>query len=288
MQTPLVVAVVMGVLEASAAAQVAPEPVPDPANGPGFMTIDRGDATSRAGGELSYLFPRSNTGTSLTAMRFDLHGQYLDPRGFGGYGQLPISYLRESAAGMSDSASAIGDVEVGGLYVAKVNPNVAAVIRVGLTLPTAPADQKSLAANIIGELTRLDDLYQFIPKGTSARISVSPLFRQGQLFARLDVGIDTNLSADNSVSNVENIARVNAGVGYDAGNVALTAESVNLHSSGNSGSGTGSSWLNAGAVGARMNAGAVEPYAAFVFPLDHDTHQFMSAAITLGIETRLR
>jgi hypothetical protein len=287
MATALWVGVVVAMFEATASAQVAPEPPSDPAASPGFMTLDRGDASSRAGGEIAYMVLNNNTpGVSATPLRFDVHGQYVDHSGFGGYAQLPISYLRESGGGMSDSATGVGDVEVGGLYVARVNPNVAAILRLGLTLPTASSDMKAEVANLIGELTRLTDLYEYVPKGTSLRIAVSPMLRQGQLFARLDVGLDANLSADNSVSNVENVERVCAGVGFESGNVAVTAEVVNLHSS--NGSSGGSAWLDAGAVGVRMNAGSVTPYGAFIFPLDHDTHQFMSAAIMLGAEGRLR
>src|SRR5258708_6011011 len=120
-----IVGFAVAMLEAKALAQDAPEPPPDPAASPGFATLDRGDASSRLGGEMSYLFfSNSPPGAMTTGLRFDVHGQYVDRSGFGGYAQLPISYLRERTAGMSGSTTVLADAEVGGLYVAHVHPNV--------------------------------------------------------------------------------------------------------------------------------------------------------------------
>jgi hypothetical protein len=67
-------------------------------------------------------------------LRFDLGGQYLTPAGFGGYGQVPISYI----SGNDESDTAIGNFELGGLYVLRVAPGSKVVLRGGLSLPTGP------------------------------------------------------------------------------------------------------------------------------------------------------
>ena len=61
---------------------------------PGFVTLDRGDATSRVGIEASYeLANNSGESTGDTVMRFEAHGQYVDPGlRVGGYAMIPITY----------------------------------------------------------------------------------------------------------------------------------------------------------------------------------------------------
>jgi hypothetical protein len=259
---------------------------PAPSATPGFVTMDRFDETSRAGGEISYLFPHNAGDQSVTAMRFEGHGQYVDPAsGFGGYAQLPLSYV----SGGGQSETGVGDLEVGGIYCPRLtSPNVALVIHAGLTLPTGSTDFNSLEANLVGSLARLDDFYDIVPHGLSLRIGVSPIVRSGNVFARLDLGFDSNISGYEG-TNVESVLRVNVGGGVDLGTVALMAELVNIHANTNSNPGsTGDQWLNEAAVSARMRSGNVQPYLALVLPIDHDSHQILDAAITAGIEASIR
>jgi hypothetical protein len=87
---------------------------------------------------------------------------------------------------------------------------------------------------------------------------------------------------------VKSVLRVNAGVGYDTGDVAFTAEVTNLYSTGVNDSVSGTSWVNSGALSARVRTASVLPYGAIVFPLDHDSHTVMDAVLVLGIEAPLR
>ncbi|HEY0255718.1 MAG TPA: hypothetical protein VGC41_29515 [Kofleriaceae bacterium] len=247
-----------------------------PAQSPAFVTMDHFDETSRVGAEFSYLFPKQDSDGS--AMRVEAHGQYVDPgSGFGGYIQLPLSIITGTA-----SDTAIGDLEVGALFIPKLaTPNFSLVLRAGLTLPTAPSLNDSFTG-LAGELANPNNLYDYVPKGTSLRLSASPIIRQGQFFARGDIGFDTNLSADHDV-NVESAFHLNVGAGVDLGAAALMAELVNVKSLGDNGA-----WIDEAAISARLMQGAVQPYAALLIPLDDDINNIVSLSLTVGIEGRIQ
>ncbi|HEX7704289.1 MAG TPA: hypothetical protein VF403_26285 [Kofleriaceae bacterium] len=252
---------------------------PSPATSPGFVTTDRFDATSRVGGELSYLFLSGNG--SGTAWRFDLHGQYFDPNnGFGGYAAIPFTL----ATGSGDSVTGGGDLEVGGFYIPKLaTPNFSIVIRAGLTLPTASRDTDSALVNsAVAEGSRPTDLYEMIPRGTSLRLSLSPIVRSGNLFARADIGIDKNLDAD-AGTNVDAFLRLNAAVGVDLDNAAIMAELVNVHTFGNA----QDSWIDQLSLATRLRTPTVQPYAALGFPLNRAVRDNIDAALTVGVEGNL-
>jgi hypothetical protein len=274
----------------------------DPALGPGFVTLDRFDAVSRAGAEVSYLYYDTGSSTSsVTPLRISLHGQWIDPVSrFGGYAQLPISYvsISSSAGGMSRSESyqGIGDPEIGGIYVPRVStPGFGIVFHAGLTLPMASTGLNEVISNALVSMSRLTDYYQLVPNGLSLRVGVSPLYRSGQLFARADFGMDINLSDDDSGkmggSTADTFMRVNAAAGIDLGTSSLSVETANLYTTKSNGGPFGSSWIDTGAVAARFRAGTIEPYAAVGFPLDHDAHNVFAkydVSVTVGASALLQ
>jgi hypothetical protein len=266
------------VLGTSSAAFAQPVAEPSAATSPGFVTTDRMDGTSRVGGELSYMFLSNNT--DGTAWRFDLHGQYVDPNtGFGGYASVPFTL----ATGNGDSNTGGGDLEVGGFFIPKLaTPGFSIVIRAGLTLPTGSRDDGGLVNAIVGVGSRPTDLYQMIPRGTSLRVSLSPIVRSGNLFARADIGIDRNLDADRG-ANVDAFLRLNAAAGVDLGNAAIMAELVNVHTFGD----VQDSWIDQISLATRLRMPTVEPYAALGFPLNRQTRNEIDAALTVGVEGRL-
>src|SRR5689334_19185855 len=135
---------VVSVVAALSRAAFAQEPLVqdgDPAKSPGFLSMDRQDGRSVVGAEAAYLFYGNlPTGASITPVRFDLYGRYIDPdSGFGGYAQIPISYakLGDSTSNMSQSYTGVGDLEIGGIYVPKIStPGLGLIVHAGLTLPT--------------------------------------------------------------------------------------------------------------------------------------------------------
>jgi hypothetical protein len=266
------------VLGTSSAAFAQPVVEPAAATSPGFVTTDRMDATSRVGGELSYMFLSGNA--DGTAWRFDLHGQYIDPNsGFGGYAAIPFTL----ATGNGDSNTGAGDLEVGGFFIPKLaTRNFSIVIRAGLTLPTASRDEDALLNAVVGAASRPTDLYEMIPRGTSLRLSLSPIMRSGNLFARADIGIDKNLDAD-SGTNVDAFLRLNAAAGVDLGNAAIMAELVNVHTFGNA----QDSWIDQFSLATRLRTPTIQPYAALGFPLNRTTRNDIDAALTVGVEGNL-
>jgi hypothetical protein len=262
---------------------------------PAFVTLDRGDATSRVGIEASYELTNSSglsDGASETVFRLEAHGQYVDPGlRVGGYAQVPISYVSASGNGDSQSATGFGDAELGALYVPRVNDHFGVVLRAGIALPTGSTSDNGELANIYGSISRLTDFYLAIPHGTSLRLAASPLWHSGMVFARVDAGIDINLDEDSGEPsmNADKIVRVNGAVGVDLGQVSLSLESVNIYDVPSNGetTSTGSQWINEGAVAGRLRTGMFEPYAAVVFPLDHDSNQFINASLTVGLDARL-
>ncbi|HEY1549191.1 MAG TPA: hypothetical protein VGG28_15305 [Kofleriaceae bacterium] len=261
---------------------------------PGFVTLDRGDATSRVGVEASFELPNSSgltDGGGETALRFEVHGQYVDPGlRVGGYAQVPISYVSSGDGGENQSGTGFGDAEIGALYVPRVNDNFSIVLRAGLALPTASENSNNELASLIGSFSRMTDFYLAIPHGTSLRLAVSPLWRSGMVFARADVGIDINLDDDNNGGPAaDKVVRLNGAVGVDLGQFSVSLESVNICDVPANGEmiSTGEQWINEGAVAGRLRTGNFQPYAAVVFPLDHDSHEFIDASFTLGLDARL-
>ncbi|HEX4452944.1 MAG TPA: hypothetical protein VH143_18850, partial [Kofleriaceae bacterium] len=243
---------------------------------PSFVTLDRQDPVSRGGVELSYFVPNTASGASATLMRFEGHAQYVDrDSGIGGYAQLPISYLSETAGTDSDSETGIGDLEVGALYLRDFSRfGVIVVGHGGVSLPTGSTSDQAHFANFAASVSRLPDLYLSLPRSTAIRLGVSPLWQSGRVFARADFGLDVDSSGDGR--RYDTALRIDAGLGVMLDPVALTAEMTNDYdytpSSTMTTEATGSSWIDTVAIAARLVLGHVEPYAALVVPIDADSH----------------
>jgi hypothetical protein len=247
------------------------------------------------------MFVGNTGGPKVTALRFDAHGQYVDPAsGFGGYGQFPIGYTNSSAPG-SSSSTAVGDLEIGGLFVPHlVSHGFAFVFRLGIALPTGSTSFSDALrndytyyafTNAYTFLTRLSDFYLWVPDGISLRSAASALWRSGMFFARVDVGGDVNLSDQDNYTAGKDL-RMNVGAGVAFGPVSLTAESTNLYNGRSSV--FDSQWLDTGALAVRVRTGPADFYAAVVLPLENESHEPLfvettfDAAITLGVEGRLK
>jgi hypothetical protein len=271
---------------------------------PGFATLDRGDASSRFGIEASYLF-LGNVGTESTmGLRFEAHGQYVDPgTGFGGYVQTPFAYIDGY---LDNSAWAVGNFEAGGLWVPHfVLHGIAFVARAGLTVPTATTNSgivptlvsiDQVYADLYASYARLSDRFLGIPDGFSLRFAVSALWRYQVFFARADVGFDSNLTSATD-TNVGSQLRLDIGVGVELGPASITFESTSADVSNESDNGSTASvsgWFATGALSARLRGGPGDVYVAAVVPFDHATREpygtlapAFNAALTLGIEGRL-
>jgi hypothetical protein len=217
--------------------------------------------------------------------------------------QTPFAYIDGYLA---NSGWAVGNFEAGGLWTPHyVVHGVAFVARAGLAVPTATTNSgivptlvsiDQVYADLYASSARLSDRFLAIPDGFSLRFSVSALWRYRILFARADVGFDTNLTSATD-TNVGEQLRLDLGAGIELGPVAVTLESTTADVSNESDNGSSASlsgWFATGALSVRVLTGPVDVYAAVVTPLDHMTHEpygtlapTFNTALTLGVEGRL-
>lgn len=257
----------------------------DAAHSPGFVQIDRYDGTSVAGADVTFVKIDDSVTDDVTLLRFQLGGRFLDKAsGFGGYVNLPITY----ASGNDDSTTGIGNIEVGGLMLTKLgDESTRLVLHGGITIPSANGtDDDGSFANAFGSLARPQDVYLAAPKGTTLRFGASPLYRNGNVFGRVDLGIDINLDADGSGDN-DPIVHLNAGVGVDLGNVALMGELSNVYIFSDGDGDLADRLINVMALSARFDAGTVFPYVSLMIPLDDNSSTAVDLAVTAGLEAKL-
>ena len=252
---------------------------------PGFVVIDPIDASSQAGIQLAYLGLKGLSSTGdLTLLRLEGRARYVDPRtGLGGYVQVPFAYGRASSNGQSDTTTDFGDLEIGGIFAPRLgSPDFGLVVHAGIALPTGEKNTEALVGTLATAAT-LSGFYNALPRGTTVKLGVSPMFRSGIVFARLDLGFDGNISADQTSAG--NGIHYNAGVGVDLGTAAVMLESENLtvQDQGNNSGGT----LNTVAVSVRANAGRVSPCLAVVIPVDDDERQIIDYAVIAGVDFKL-
>lgn len=266
---------------------------PQQVSPPGFVTLDHMDATTHGGVEFSYLVPNGSDGLSETIMRFEAHAEYVDhDSGIGGYVQMPISYFSESAGSVlpGESATGIGDLEIGGLYLRDFSQyGVVVVGHGGVSIPTASTSELDHFANYAASVSRIADVYLSLPRSTAVRLGLSPIWRSGRIFARVDLGLDLDAgAADNQ--RYDTALRADLGVGVIVDQISVTAEMTNAYDYTQSSTAqampSGSSWIDTAALAVRFRWGHVEPYAAVVAPLESDSHAIMNLAITAGIDAR--
>jgi hypothetical protein len=232
----------------------APNPAP-------FALTDRVDDTSHV--VVSFgdtLFTQDGADIDI-ALRADLHAQYTHVSGFGGYASMPLSYL----SGGDDSATALGDLELGGAFVLKTK-TLPVVLRAGVLLPTADDDFEGLITNFLTIGHRLTDLAGTAPNTTWLRASASPIYRSGRVILRTDVGVDVPIAEGDGVD-ADPLLRLNVGAGYDVGPIALGAEFITMATLGDVGDG-GERFLHTVGVTGRYTGSAFMPGLSFAVPLD--------------------
>lgn len=255
-----------------------------PLTAPAFSTIDRPDGTSRAGLEFSYLFLDDELDIDPMSFRIDLHGQYVSKAlGVGGYISVPISYGSVDLPVIDDEATTtLGNIEVGGMYVRQLGPKLGIVVRGGLMLPTAGDEAEEASTNFVAGFSRITDYPMVIPQGTTLRLAVSPMFRSGNVYGRVDAGIDINLNNANDVD-YDPALRFNAAVGVLAANTFAVSGELSVFAPTDDDSDS----LTNFAIAGRYAKGTVNPYVAFVIPLDEDVSDSMDFALTVGLDGQL-
>jgi hypothetical protein len=251
------------------------------ADPPGFVTIDRLDASSRFGIDVSYL----GLDGDATLLRAELAARYVDPAtALGGYVQVPFAFARVSGGDRSETVTDLGNIEIGGIYAPRVDAgDLRWVLHAGITLPTAEDGRNEAEVGTIANVARLSEFFNSLPGAVTLKLGVAPVFRRGAFFARVNLGFERNLeSKDGSIPDV---VHLDAGVGVDLGGSAVMLESANLLVPDEQHGGEVSSkgfTLHELAVSVRGH-GAVSPFAAVIVPLDDDL-KFLNVALTAGAE----
>ena len=267
-------AAVMAVLSGSAIAQ------PIHNGPPTFMAMDRQDGISRLGLQLGFGFFEEAPGVDVTGLGMQAYGHYMTPSGFGFYGILPFNYVKVEVNDNDESESAIGGVELGGIYVIP-GPQLDWVLHGGFVLPTASDEPDGAAANSIGTLMRINDIILAYPELTALRLGVSPVLRQGQLVLRFDGAIDVPLAADGEEP--DPLIRLNVGGGVDTGNFALLGELVNVISTEDE-DGNDNDVINLFALTGRFMAGAFEPGVSIGFPVDDELGDILDWYLAVSLQ----
>jgi len=249
-----------------------------------FVQMDRQDSESRAGADLTYHLLNNDGPNSATLLRFEAHGQYVDPAsGAGGYLQMPIAFL----TGDGDSVTSVGNLELGGIFVIPGETKI--VLHGGIALPTSREESDDAFVGVVAGYLRPHDLYATLPKTTTARLGVSPIFRSGKAVARIDVGLDINVDGPNDNSDVEPALHINVGGGYMVSPTAsINAELITMTIIGEDINGdTDSETVSVAALSARFWTGGFTPYAALLLPLDNEISAFIDAGLLIGAEGQL-
>ena len=275
-----------GIARAQPSVTVPRADAPDPATDPGFVVIDQTNARSGGGLEMSYIGLDSSLGDNApTLLRFAANARYVDPAlGLGGYVRVPFAYARSSSGGMSDTVTDVGNIEIGGIYSPRFDQRGTGVIlRAGITLPTGESGDEALVGTL-ASFAAFPDLYNAMPRATTLKLGVSPVFRAGVMFARLDVGLDWNIDAKDAV--LGKVLHFDAGLGADFAPFSVMFESANatVFSDRMGGSASTADVLG---ISARYTSAQVSPYLAVVIPLDKDISEVMSVAVTAGAQFRL-
>lgn len=230
-----------------------------------FVAMDRMGPASFAGvrGDMTRL-----RGADEDLARLEIYGQ-LENRGLGLYGSIPTAFVIPD---VGENNAALGNIEVGGFLM-----NRGMVLRVGVALPTATADDNNgpvLAKNI---WPRLTDQVQMLPDVTAIRMSLSPSAGDGLWFFRADMGIDITLP-DNGAQQWDTLYRANLGIGLELSGITLTAEMINASST--TYFGGEDRFRHTAAFSARHGM----LYAGYAVPLDDSVDVI---TLTIGVERAL-
>jgi hypothetical protein len=185
---------------------------------------------------------------------------------------------------MSVTLTDLGNLELGVIYSPRVNQSGTGVIlRAGITLPTGESGTEA-AVGTVANFAALSDVDNSLPRATTLKLGVSPVFRAGAVFARLDFGLDWNFDAKDAV--VGKVIHFDAGLGAEFGQFAVMFESANATLFSDQ-MGRDSNTIDVLGVSARFTSGQVSPYLGVVIPLDDDLSGILSVAVTAGAQFRL-
>lgn len=284
-------ALAVGAVEPVARAQPASaDSTTDPATGPAFVNLQRFDATSRAGVQVTQLDPFDFT----VRRRWEVFGQWVErTHRIGGYLRLP--YMTEKDQDVDapvTHSSAFGNLALGAIWLPRVGTRqMALVVHAGIALPSGAEEHTYLFKSTI---TRPNELSSVFTHWVTASVGASLLFTSNHVFARIDGGIELPFLSTDARYPPDLVAiHGNAGLGFRAGPVSIGGElstvtliSDQSHIFGSTSS-EGTDMFGALGLSVRYRTRWVEPYAAFVIPMEERQRNWMPRAVVLGIEAVL-
>jgi len=241
---------------------------------PDMATLDRGDGISKFG--VDGAFSSIDTPFYDAALRFELYGQYITNSGFGVYGAIPLAHsFGDAPEPMPQPATALGNLDLGMLYVITKSRSFSWVFRGGVAVPTASDDGDGVATNFFATWPRLTDIALAVPDAWYVRLGFSPLIHVDNIFFRFDLGFDIGIDDDNAA---DELVRLNLGGGIDLGVVALSLELVNLYSLDDFDD--DDDWVHTLAFTVRFMGEQLQPFIALGAPIDdsRDAIPFFFAA----------
>jgi hypothetical protein len=261
-------------LSASLLLVVAVPAAADTADQPVFAIMDSSADPSHVAADLAMSIQDGEDGM---LMRTNLRGQFVTLDGFGGYAAIAASTLAVNESDQSDTA--VGNLELGGVYQYRGSATSTVGLRVGLILPTGTdIGDESVGGLWHGRstvLVRPADFPTAVTDTTWLRVGVSPTFEERGFFARLDLGFDIPVledddELDDGDDTDEAFGHVNVGVGYIQDRVSGTLELQNVFTMSDPDPDLGERFFHVGAMSVRYHAGSVAPFVALSMPLDDE------------------
>lgn len=244
---------------------------------PDMATLDRGDGITKVGLDLGY----SSLDTHYSgALRFELYGQYVLPSGLGFYGALPIAHsFGDAPEPLPQPATALGNIDLGLLFVIEPSPALSWVFRAGVGVPTASSSRDGAATNFAAVWPRMTDLALAVPDATYVRLGISPLIHASNVFLRFDIGFDIGID---DAGGADELFRFNAGAGFDLDVVALSLELANTASLDDFDD--GDEFIHTLALTVRFMGEQLQPFLSAGMPLDDNLRDAVNLFVAGGIQ----
>jgi hypothetical protein len=243
---------------------------------PDMATLDRGDGITKVGVDLGLTFlehPPYDMG-----LRLEPYGQIVLDSGLGFYGAIPISMSfggdENPQPPLPRDATALGNADLGLLYVLATDPAWSLVFRGGVAVPTASGGFDESATNAYASFPRMTDIALAHPDAWYIRIGVSPLVHVNKLFLRADLGFDLGLDDDGA----DELVRLNVGAGVDLDMLALSLELVNI------GNLDADDWNHGVAVTMRFMGEQLQPFLSVGTPLDDGLRDAVELWVSGGLQ----
>ncbi|HEU4734994.1 MAG TPA: hypothetical protein VFT22_44180 [Kofleriaceae bacterium] len=200
--------------------------------------------------------------------------QYVGARGLGAYASTAASVLIDHA---SQDRFGHGNLEFGGLYQHALSAEVAIGVRAGLIVGITDLDVGTIVNAAATVVARPGDLATATPDSW-IRFGVSSTYQRGNVFARLDAGVDIAVGSERDLHPIEH---VNVGLGLAAGRWSFTQELGGVRVSNVSDSDT----LVVAGLAARYHGERASPFVMLSLPLNYDVAGEVGDLVTLTVGT---